>query len=86
MQVNVPHWKYGTCDYFMPKEMAAWLRNLGLDYTLVGGSSWGDGTTNGRSNVESVYMVHNIQEPDSSAFQIQFPECHLYVCKQHEYT
>ena len=87
MQVEVPEWKYGKCDWFIHGHMHEWLREMGLDYSWAGSTSTGNGKdeTTGRSTVYFTYMVRNCEEEDASAFGIQFPECKIYVCKQFEY-
>lgn len=93
VQVNVPHSECGNSTHLMPDELIDWLRStLALsdgefvDYHYCGGGSWGDGTTNGVTNHESVYMVNNIQETDALAFQIMFPKCKVYVSKQYDFS
>ena len=87
MQVNVPHSEYGPCEYFMPGILRDWVcGEYRLIYEYCGETSSGDGFTNGITNKESRYMVKNIQEADATAFQIMFPRCKVYLCKQYEYT
>jgi hypothetical protein len=86
MQIIVPHSEYGTCTYFMPDVLQHWLMDRDLQGHYCGGGSWGDGYTNDITNRESSYMVNNMQETDGLAFQIMFPKCKVYVCKQHEYA
>jgi hypothetical protein len=85
MQVGVPHSEYGNHTYFIATPLRDWIVAHGLDNRYCGHGSWGDGTTNGITNHESVYMIDNIQEIDALAFQIMFPKCRVHVCKQYEY-
>jgi len=86
MQINVPHSVYGECKYWMPKVLGLWLAERKLQYSLCSQSSGGDGTTNGITNVESHYMVCNIEEVDGLAFKIMFPKCGVHICKQYSYA
>ena len=87
MQVNVPHSEYGPCEYFMPKILRDWVHVQNkFPYHYSGGTSGGDGYTNGVINRESIYVVNNIQEEDATVFQILFPKCKVHLCKQYEYT
>lgn len=86
MQVSVPHSEYGPCTYFMPKQLDDWLKQYNLQGSYCGGSSWGNGYTNGITNKESTYMVYNINPGDAIAFQIMFPKCRIHVSELHEYS
>lgn len=93
MQINVPHSEYGNGTHLMADELIDWIRStLALrdgefvDYHYCGGGSYGDGTTNGVTNRESIYMINNIQETDALAFQIMFPKCRVHVFKQYDYS
>lgn len=83
MQISVPHSEYGPCSYFMPKLMDDWLKKYSLQGSYCGSNSWGDGYTNGVTNKESSYIVHNVELEDSIAFQIMFPKCRLHVSKEY---
>ncbi len=78
MQISVPHSKYGRCSWFVPGVIDEWLRKQGLYGSFCGTRSSGDGYTDGKSNGYSVYMVNNVQETDSIAFKIMFPECEIH--------
>lgn len=82
-QVNVPHSVYGECEWFIPAELKSWLTGRGLSANYCGGSSWGNGYTNGVSNRESNYMVRDATEQDGLAFKIMFPKCSIYICQQY---
>ena len=86
MQLNVPHSVYGACSFFMPTKMQEWLRKYNLRADYCGGNSWGNGFTNGVSNVDSTYMVNNIHPDDATAFGIQFPKVKIHLSKQYDYT
>lgn len=88
MQIEVPKWKYGDCEWFLPDEMRGWLKNLGLKYSYGGYSLSGNGVdeTTGRSTVYYTCMVWNCKAEDATAFGIQFPECKLYVSEQYEHA
>lgn len=92
MQINVPHSVYGSCTHFMPDDLIDWIRstmNLQegefVDYRYSGGTSGGDGFTNGVTNQETVYMVYKLKEHDGLAFKIQFPKCGVHMSQQYEY-
>lgn len=86
-QVNVPHSVYGKCDYFIPEILRKWIVEHDINYySYCGGSSGGDGYTNGVTNRESVYSIRNTQETDALAFQIQFPKCKVHEFKSYDYS
>ncbi len=83
LQITVPHSFYGKCEYFIAPKIAAWLKNLGLDYSLCGQNAWGNGyDKNGITNKETVYMVKDVQETDGIAFKIMFPKCGVFMSEQ----
>jgi hypothetical protein len=84
-QIDVPHKDYGECDYFMPKEMVAWLIAQGMNYGYAGSRSSGDGYTNGITNKESIYSVRNAKEEDGLAFQLLFPFTKVHIFQQYDY-
>ena len=86
MQINTPHRVFGATTYYPPIEIDQWLARRGLNAEYCGGGSWGNGYhADGTSNVESTYMVRNIEETDALAFKIVFPDCKIYSTKQYEY-
>lgn len=91
MQINVPHSEYGSCKHMMPDELIDWIRNAMqlqdgyfVNYRYSGGTSSGDGFTNGITNQETIYMVYGLKEQDGLAFKLQFPKCRIHMSKQYE--
>lgn len=81
MQIDVPCSEYGECTFIMPVILQAWLVKRALRGKFCGTQSWGDGYTNGVTNVTATYMVYNIDEEDASAFKLMFPKCKVHVCE-----
>lgn len=86
VQIGVPFRYYGSCEYFMPREMADWWSALGFNYSYVGRESWGSGfDSEGNSTMSSTYMVYGIDEADALAFKIQFPHVKTHVSEQFDW-
>jgi hypothetical protein len=80
MQIDIPGWKYGNCEYFAPPAIHKWLSDHGLQYKSVGINSWGNGwdSTLQRSNVTYSKVIPEAQPDDKSAFKIMFPDIQVF--------
>jgi hypothetical protein len=87
MQLQVPHSIYGACTYFIPIPLLEWLTKNDLkEWGYCGGTSAGNGFTDGVDNRASTYMIYNIKPEDATAFGIQFPHVRIHLSKQYDHT
>jgi len=73
MQIDIPHDKFGRCDYFAPPAIAAWFKEHKLGYSLCAITSWGTG-----EGGESCYHIPDASAEDALAFKIHFPDCKVH--------
>ena len=82
MQLSIPHSVYGESIYFISTPIRAWLHEHGFNYSYCGNSQWGNGYTDGVSNVVYEYTVYNINPEDATLFGIHFPDVKIYLSRQ----